>query len=115
MKYPYKTPHGTDTLTKVEFLSDKVSNDVKKANDWEWLKVRAEYILRSHPDTVSKAYVEDVKDSYSIMSGAKMEYYKKDSKLRAKMDEHALREEGLDAPALELDHYDSVSWIIEGQ
>jgi hypothetical protein len=115
MKYPYNKPLGTDnTLTAVEFLSDKVSYETKRAHNWRWVEVRAEYIHKSHPDTVNKAYVEDVDDNFRLMSGGKMENYKKLAKSKAKLDEIALREEGIDMPSLELDHYDSVSYMIEG-
>lgn len=118
MNYPNRYPPGTDspsTLTAVEFLSDKVSHQTKKANNWRWVEVRADYINRSHTDKNNQEYVDDVDDNFRLMSGGKMVNYKKVAKLKAKRDEINLRQEGIDLPVNELEHYDSVSWMLEGK
>lgn len=105
----------SNDFLKVITFSEKLDYASKQANNFKWAKLRADALDILHPDAPDPEYLERVEDNYRLRNGMSMQHFTKAAKRAATISLNELASEGIDMPDLELEHFDIVSSIIDGQ
>lgn len=113
-----KKSKWSEEFLKILSFTERLSYASKMANNGAWVKRKADAYHKTYGTCFDDSYAERVTDNFLLLSGCAMVNYKKPPKDvigKEAVERLKLLEEGIEPDDFSMQHYDSVSFLIEGQ